>query len=437
MPRGAPSNALSFNGSVPGPELRIREGDLVEVVLRNRNVEKGVTVHWHGVDLPNAEDGVAGVTQNAVLPGRVARLSLPGGSGRDLLVPRAPGLGGGGAPRSLRPARDRAAAGATGERRDIVVAVHTLDGTPLVNDTDGVERHAVAPGAAVRLRVINTDNAPIRFGVGGTPFRVVAIDGTDLVGPTLLRGKTMVLAAGGRYDVAFTMPRTPVKLAVEGTLVGLALSTDGKADPPSPAPGPEFDPAVYGRPSPTPFDASSHFDREFTLDVGRKPGFLDGRPGMQWTINGGIYPRVPMFMVAKGDLVRISIHNGTGAVHPMHLHGHHMLVLSRDGVPVSGSPWWSDTLNVEPGETLRRRVPRGQPRNLDGSLPQPRPRRCRAHDARRLHGRDDAVTRPAAPRTTTPSRRWSSAARWIRRARALLPSARARCRGRSRRVRRR
>jgi FtsP/CotA-like multicopper oxidase with cupredoxin domain len=39
-------------------------------VLRNRNVEKGVTVHWHGVDLPNAEDGVAGVTQNAVLPGR-------------------------------------------------------------------------------------------------------------------------------------------------------------------------------------------------------------------------------------------------------------------------------------------------------------------------------------------------------------------------------
>ncbi len=235
--------------------------------------------------------------------------------------------------------------------RDIAVAVHTLDGTPLVNATSGVERHAVPPGTAVRLRVINTDNAPIRFGVGGTPFRVVAIDGTDLVGPTLLRGKTMVLAAGGRYDVSFTMPRTPVKLAVEDTVVGVALSGDGKADPPPPPPGPEFDPSVYGRPSPTPFDASSRFDRVFTLDVGRKPGFLDGRPGKQWTINGGIYPRVPMFMVAKGDLVRVSIHNGTGAVHPMHLHGHHMLVLSRNGVAVSGSPWWSDTLNVESGES--------------------------------------------------------------------------------------
>ena len=30
----------------------------------------------------------------------------------------------------------------------------------------------------------------------------------------------------------------------------------------------------------------------------------------------------------------------------MHLHGHHMLVLSHNGTPVSGSPWWSDTLNV-------------------------------------------------------------------------------------------
>ena len=58
-----------------------------------------------------------------------------------------------------------------------------------------------------------------------------------------------------------------------------------------------------------------------------------------------------MFMVADGDLVHITIENTSGAVHPMHLHGHHMLVLSRDGKPVTGSPWWSDTLNVEPDET--------------------------------------------------------------------------------------
>ena len=35
----------------------------------------------------------------------------------------------------------------------------------------------------------------------------------------------------------------------------------------------------------------------------------------------------------------------------MHLHGHHAVVLSRDGVPASGSPWWVDSLNVEDDET--------------------------------------------------------------------------------------
>ena len=229
------------------------------------------------------------------------------------------------------------AAPVSGRGADIAVAVHTLNGTPLVNSTDGVEKRAVAPGTPVRLRLINTDSTPQRYDIGGTPFEVVAIDGTDLVGPTPLRGRTLVLAAGGRYDVAFTMPPSPVKLAVEGTIAGLALSPDGTADPPSPPSGPEFDPAAYGRPAPTPFDASSHFDRTFELDVGRKPGFLDGKPGMQWSINGGIFPRVPMFMVEEGDLVRISIDNTTSAVHPMHLHGHHMLVLSRDGKPVSAA----------------------------------------------------------------------------------------------------
>ena len=68
-------------------------------------------------------------------------------------------------------------------------------------------------------------------------------------------------------------------------------------------------------------------------------------------INGGIYPNVPTFVVEEGDLVEVTVVNDTDAVHPMHLHGHHVLVLSRDGVPSSGSPWWADTLDVRPGET--------------------------------------------------------------------------------------
>ncbi len=56
----------TFDGTVPGPELRFRAGELVQVTLVNRDVPDGVTLHWHGLDVPNAEDGVAGVTQDAV-----------------------------------------------------------------------------------------------------------------------------------------------------------------------------------------------------------------------------------------------------------------------------------------------------------------------------------------------------------------------------------
>jgi FtsP/CotA-like multicopper oxidase with cupredoxin domain len=66
---GRTSEAWTFNGQVPGPEIRVHQGDLVEATLVNDDIDDGVTIHWHGVDVPNAEDGVAGVTQNAVMPG--------------------------------------------------------------------------------------------------------------------------------------------------------------------------------------------------------------------------------------------------------------------------------------------------------------------------------------------------------------------------------
>jgi FtsP/CotA-like multicopper oxidase with cupredoxin domain len=47
----------------------------------------------------------------------------------------------------------------------------------------------------------------------------------------------------------------------------------------------------------------------------------------------------------------MKIANSSGEVHPMHLHGHHAVVLSRNGVAATGSPWWIDSLDVGDGET--------------------------------------------------------------------------------------
>ena len=80
-------------------------------------------------------------------------------------------------------------------------------------------------------------------------------------------------------------------------------------------------------------------------------GLLDGRPGFWWTVNGRLFPDVPMFHVQEGDVVRMTVVNDSGDVHPMHLHGHHAVVLSRDGVASTGSPWVTDSLNVGDGET--------------------------------------------------------------------------------------
>ncbi len=55
-------------------------------------------------------------------------------------------------------------------------------------------------------------------------------------------------------------------------------------------------------------------------------------------------------VVREGELVRITVSSETRAVHPMHLHGHHMLVLRRNGSPVR-TPWWVDTLDVRRGES--------------------------------------------------------------------------------------
>ena len=67
---GEQVDGYTVNHTSPGPVIRAVQGQLVEVRLVNASVPDGVTLHWHGVDVPNAEDGVAGVTQNAVPVGK-------------------------------------------------------------------------------------------------------------------------------------------------------------------------------------------------------------------------------------------------------------------------------------------------------------------------------------------------------------------------------
>src|SRR5947208_13581903 len=67
--RGYPDTAVwAYDARVPGPEIRIRQGDPVRIVVANR-LGEDTTVHWHGIRVPNPMDGVPGLTQPPIRPG--------------------------------------------------------------------------------------------------------------------------------------------------------------------------------------------------------------------------------------------------------------------------------------------------------------------------------------------------------------------------------
>jgi FtsP/CotA-like multicopper oxidase with cupredoxin domain len=337
-------DGYTLNGTSPGPALEVRQGDLVQVTLVNVDVPDGVTLHWHGVDVPGAEDGVAGVTQDAVRRGQqhVYRFVAPDAGTywyHSHQVSHAQVKGGLFGTLVVRPP------GATGGQ-DVVAPVHTYSGRRTLGGRTGVTSVVAETGTEVRVRLVNTDNGPLRAWVTGPPFRVAAVDGTDVNAPTDLHDTTVLVTAGGRIDLLVTAPAR----VDAGGGTALVVAPQGAEVAAGPEPPGQVDLLSYGRPAALPFDPDDA-DRSFTYAVGHRFGLVDGRPGFWWTINGKLFPDVPMFHVQEGDVVRMTISNDSGDVHPMHLHGHHAVVLSRNGVAATGSPWWVDSLNVADGET--------------------------------------------------------------------------------------
>jgi len=70
--------AYAFNGQVPGPRIRVRQGDQVRINVTNR-LPESTTVHWHGLILPNAMDGPAMITQDPIESGQMYRYEFTAG----------------------------------------------------------------------------------------------------------------------------------------------------------------------------------------------------------------------------------------------------------------------------------------------------------------------------------------------------------------------
>lgn len=347
---GRTVTAYTLNGTTPGPTIRARQGDLVQVTLVNESVKDGATFHWHGYDVPNAEDGVAGVTQDTVEPGQSHAYRFVAKQAGTYWY------------HSHQVSHEQVVRGLLGalvvtprdgitEDTDVLALSHLYAGTRTVQGKTGDVPVVVPAGRTARVRVVNTDSGIMPVWVSGAAYEVVAVDGTDVNEPTPVEGRSVLVPAGGRVDLRVRVPSGGGAARVEFGGAALVLGPAGSSASATRAPRESVDLLSYGSPAPLRFDPDTP-DRRFEYAIGRRPGFVNGRPGVHWSVNGKLYPKIPMFMVAEGDVVRVRISNSSGETHPMHLHGHHVVVLARDGVKATGSPWWTDSLEVRSGESF-------------------------------------------------------------------------------------
>ena len=331
-------------------------------------------------------DGVAGVTQDAVPVGRHVHLPVRRRPGRDLLVPLAPGLARAGQRRAVRRAgvTPRAPARRDADRRARGRCTSTTGSRPSTARpaTSGRGRRGRRTRSGCGSSTPTTGPS---VWTSGSPYRVLAVDGYDLHEPD----------AGDR-PVGAAHRRRPGRPG--GDRAGRRVDAAGRVErhsvigPGAPAPSPQ--PTATGGPAdlrharaaaastrPRPTGGSA-------TPSGAGPASSTAGPACGGRSTATSTPTCRCSWSTRATSCTMHIENHSGEVHPMHLHGHHAVVLARNGVPATGSPWWIDSLDVANGDDLRHRVRRRQPRHLDGPLPQPAARRAgpgRAPDVRRRH----------------------------------------------------
>ena len=228
---GVDVRVWGYNGSMPGPEIRVTEGDTVRVTLRNE-LPVPTTIHWHGLNVPNAMDGVAGLNQAPVDPGQefvYEFVATPAGtrwyhSHTDPAFQVAMGLYGAFIvePRQPGPAYDREhtlvlaewdseltpAVAAGLERRG--PRDRTLRGGELGADLfliNGKMHGAIDPirlaeGERILIRLVHTGSIPHPIHIHGHSFKIVATDGHPVPAVAQLTKDTVLIGPAERYDLS-------------------------------------------------------------------------------------------------------------------------------------------------------------------------------------------------------------------------------------------
>ncbi|HEX4014008.1 MAG TPA: multicopper oxidase family protein [Candidatus Cybelea sp.] len=394
---------LAYNGSIPGPLLRVTHGQRI-VVNYSSGADVPTSIHWHGMVLPNDMDGVAGVTQAPVGFGETFRYDFaPGPPGtrwyhdhgfgfafarglfgafivddptdervdREFVlvfheVPRRGALeaarrGTSSAPMAEpagSPEMGRMTSAAMGD--EVAYAAYCINGGAYPYG----ERFAASTGDRVRLRLINASPTSTRYvALAGHEMRVTHADGNPLEQPVTV--DVVRIGSGERYDALVEIARPgafllqsvasdPLQAAQAATIY-----TDGmEKAPPMRAPATldnlrvlSYQLAGGAIEGSTANVAAPRY--EFVLAGG---GFGNGR----WSIDGKLWPQTPKLRVRRDELVTLRFRNTSQMDHPMHLHGHTFSLTEIDGVRLA-RPLAKDVVLVPAGGTATLAFTGGSP----------------------------------------------------------------------------
>lgn len=358
---------LAYNGTIPGPVLRVVHGQRVRARYINRT-DIPTTVHWHGMILPNKMDGAAGVTQPVVAPrGEFHYEFAPNPPGTRWYHDHGMNMG---ALRGLyglfvvvdpkdEPADkefalvfhdmpsmstvDAAMRGVStapmidpigssemtqmqpGDKMgdEVAYVAHCINGATYPN----TRKLAVNVGDRVRLRVLNASPTQTRYvRVAGHRLTVTHADGNRLAQP--LEVDALRIGSAERYD-AYLEVKKPGAFLVQGLASdpliyqqAAVLCTPGMEGA-SPLGNPQslegVDAFSYEKAGGVATGGATS-----TGDTSRYEFTLDGGAwaSSTWTINGKTWPDTPKIEVRRGELVTVHFLNKTDMDHPMHLHGH-------------------------------------------------------------------------------------------------------------------
>lgn len=374
-----------YDGTVPGPVLRARQGARMARRFRN-GLPQASSVHWHGIRIENAMDGVAGMTQPPVAPGEdfLYDFALPD-AGTYWYHPHnrtyeqmARGLYGaliveeaGGAPEvdldevllldDWRLTDEARIAEGFGNMHDWAHAGRI--GNWITVNGAGAWSRAAARHDRLRLRLVNTANARIfALEARGLEGWVVALDGMPLEAPRPLGALT--LAPAQRADLVVDVVAAPGEEALlvsrerDGGYAIAAFPVAGVArqarlpapDPLPPNPVPALGPLETAMRAELRMEGGAMGGLRGAMMGGRMTGLREmAAAGKVWAFNGmADMGDTPLLEARLGETVRIAMINDTAWAHGMHLHGHHFRQVRADG---SVGPL-RDTILMDRGETV-------------------------------------------------------------------------------------